>query len=154
MPSQVFYASKGPRGLIPTGLWISLSIQFPAPADVAAYVDVSVLYVCTTHPVLESEMGSGIEYASRTHGSEPMATFTGVLWSRQRGCQADTAECLAYYYLFLPISSWLLLTLPLGFKFVATLHFKSYLCSQFNKMILKYHHCTSHYHHSFVSVAV
>lgn len=48
MPSQVFYASKGPRGLIPTGPWISLSIQFPAPADVAAYVHVSVLYVCTT----------------------------------------------------------------------------------------------------------
>lgn len=105
MPSQVFYASKGPRGLIPTGPWISLSIQFPAPADVAAYVHVSVLYVCTTYPVLESEMGSGIEYASGTHGSEPMATFTGVLWSRQRGCQADTAECLAYYYLFLPVSS-------------------------------------------------
>lgn len=34
MPSQVFCASKGPRGLIPTGPWVSLSIQFHAPADV------------------------------------------------------------------------------------------------------------------------
>lgn len=122
MPSQDIDGSEGSRDLhSPLGHWISLGIQFITPASVAACVHMSVSYVCITCPVLESEMGSGIEYASETHGSEPMATFTGLLWCRQRGCQADTAECLAYYNLSLLVSSCLCYWwhCPLGFRFVS-----------------------------------